>query len=63
MKLWKKFWLLFTVIWLLVAALNIATIIAFSEDFTPDKILRPLLLAFAVPAVAYGFAWLWDRLR
>ena len=63
MKLWQKFWVLFTVIWLVVAALNIATIMAFSEDFTAERILQPLLLAIVVPALAYGCGWLWDRLR
>ena len=64
MKLWKKFWLLFTVIWLVVAALNIVAILAFSEDPAPaQKTLWPLLLALAVPAAAYCLGWAWDRLR
>jgi hypothetical protein len=62
MKLWKKFWLLFTVIWLVVAVLNIVTILAFSEDPAPDKALWPLFLAFVVPAAAYGLGWAWDRI-
>lgn len=63
MKLWKKFWLLFTVIWLVVAALNIATILVFSEESAPEKALWPLFLALVVPAATYGLGWAWDRLR
>jgi hypothetical protein len=61
MKLWKKLWLLFTVIWVAVAALNIITILAFGEEVAPEKALWPLLLAFAVPATAYALGWAWDR--
>ena len=31
MKLWKKLWLLFTVIWVIVAGLNVASILAFGD--------------------------------
>jgi len=30
MALWRKLWLLFTVIWVVVAALNVFTILAFA---------------------------------
>jgi cyanate permease len=58
---WKKLWLLFTVIWVVVAALNAGTIIAFSEE--QEKAWRPILLGIAVPAVLYliGLAWQWLR--
>ena len=61
MPLWKKFWLLLTVIWVVIAALNAATILAFSEEI--DKVWRPVLLGVAVPAVAYVIGWLWFRLK
>ena len=61
MPLWKRLWLLFTVIWVVVAALNVATILAFSEE--PEKAWRPIVLALAVPAAAYLLAWLWFRWR
>ena len=61
MTLWKKMWLLFSVIWVVVAGLNVMTILAFSEEI--EKAWRPLLLAFAVPAVAYLLAWTWFRFR
>jgi hypothetical protein len=61
MPLWKRLWLLFTVIWVVVAALNVATILVFSEE--PEKALMPVVLGVAVPAVAYVLAWLWHRWR
>ena len=59
MPLWKKFWLLLTVIWVVIAALNAATILAFSEE--TDKVWRPILLGVTVPAIAYAIGWLWAR--
>ena len=61
MPLWKKLWLLFTVIWVVVTGLQIGTILAFSEE--PEKALRPLVLAIAVPAVLYLVLLGWQRLR
>ena len=61
MPLWKKLWLLFAVIWLVVSALNAGTILAFSEQ--PGKAVRPIGLGLGVPALAYLLAWLWDRRR
>ena len=58
MKLWQKFWLLLTVIWVVVSGLNAATIIAFSPDET-EKAWRPILLGISVPAAAYLVLWLW----
>ena len=59
--LWQKLWLLFAVIWVVVAALQVGTILAFSGE--PDKALLPVLYGIGVPAVAYFFGWLWNRLR
>jgi hypothetical protein len=58
---WKKLWLLFTVIWVVVSALNAATILAFSEEH--EKAWRPVVLLVAVPAVLYliGATWGWLR--
>ena len=58
--IWKRFWLLLTVIWVVVSGLNAATIIAFSPD-EAEKAWRPIVLGIAVPAVAYVIAWLWAR--
>ena len=59
--LWQKLWLLFAVIWVLVAAIQAGTILAFSGE--PDKALQPVLYGVAVPAAAYFLAWLWNRWR
>ena len=61
MALWQKLWLLFAVIWGVVAALNAGTILAFSEE--PEKVMQPVVLGIAVPAAAYLLAWLWHRWR
>ena len=64
MKLWQRLWLLFTVIWVVVAGLNILAILAFGGDEAPpEKALQPLVLAIVVPAVLYGMAWAWNRWR
>ena len=59
---WKKLWLLFTVIWVVVSALNAGTILAFSPD-EAEKAWRPILIGVAVPAALYalGMAWSWLR--
>ena len=59
--MWKKWWLLFTVIWAVVAALQAGTILLLSEE--PEKALQPLALGFAVPALLYLVGLLWERLR
>jgi hypothetical protein len=59
--LWKKLWLLFTVIWVVVSALNAGTILAFSEEH--EKALRPLVLMIAVPLLLYVILAAWFRLR
>jgi hypothetical protein len=62
MKLWQKLWLLFTVIWVIVAALNVASILAFGDEVDPRKALWPAFFAFLVPAAAYGLGWVWGKL-
>ena len=62
MALWRRFWLLGSAIWALVCVLNAATILAFSEG-EAAKAVQPLVLALAVPALAYGALWLTLRLR
>ncbi len=62
MALWQRFWLLATVIWVVVCLLNAATILAFSEG-EAAKAVQPLALALAVPALLYGALWLYFRLR
>jgi tryptophan-rich sensory protein len=59
MPLWKKFWLLFTVIWVVVAALNVASILAFSDEVEQGKAAQPALYGIGVPAALYLVLWLW----
>ena len=61
MPFWKKIWLLFAVIWMVVSAWNAGTIVAFSEQH--EKAVRPIVLGLGVPALAYLLAWLWHRRR
>ena len=62
MALWRRFWLLGSGIWVAVCLLNAFAIVAFSEG-EEGKALQPLLLAVAVPALAYAGLWLYFRLR
>lgn len=61
--LWKKFWILFTVMWVLVALLNAVTTIAFAEEIPPNRLITLLAVAVVVPAALYATGWLRDRLR
>ena len=62
MPLWKKFWILFTVIWVVVAALNAGTILAFSEDES-EKAVKPIVIGLLVPALLYLVLLAWQKLR
>ena len=62
MALWKRLWILFTVIWVVVTGLQAVTILAVGEE-PPEKALRPIALALVVPALAYLLMWGWIRLR
>ena len=62
LELWQRLWLLFAVIWVLVSGLNVATILALEEG-ARDKVITPLALLVAVPAVVYLLAWAWAAWR
>jgi hypothetical protein len=62
MPLWKKLWLLFTVIWVVVAGLNVFTIVAFGDNPT-SAVIQPIAFMLGVPALAYGIGWIAARLR
>jgi hypothetical protein len=49
------------VIWVVVAALQVGTILAVAGE--PDKAIQPAVYGVLVPAVAYFLAWVWNRLR
>jgi len=59
--MWRKWWLLFSVIWGVVGAIQVAVILGTSEE--PEKALQPAVLGVAVPAALYLLGWLWERLR
>jgi hypothetical protein len=63
MKLWQKLWLLFTVIWVVVAGLNVASILAFGDEVEPQKALWPAFFGVVVPAAVYCVGWAWERLK
>ena len=58
---WRKLWLLFTVIWVVVTGLQIMTILMVGEE--PEKVWRPIVLLFSVPVPLYlvGLGWQWLR--
>ena len=58
---WRKWWLLFSAIWFLVALLQVVTILAVSEE--PERAWQPAFFGLAVPAAAYLLGWLWERIR
>ena len=60
MALWRRFWLLGSVIWVVVCLLSAFSILAFSEG-EEGKAVQPLALAVAVPAGAYLLLWLYFR--
>lgn len=63
MALWKRLWILFSAIWIVVAALQVVTILAIAEGAERDKAVLPLVLGLGVPAAAYAIGWLWERWR
>ena len=63
MAQWKKMWILFTTIWLVVAALNIMTILVFADEVEHAKALVPVAFGVLVPAAAYLIGWGWEKLR
>jgi hypothetical protein len=60
--MWRKWWLLFAVIWIVVAAIQAVTIFVFSPD-ERDKVLQPIGLGILVPAVLYVLGVVVERLR
>jgi hypothetical protein len=62
MALWKKLWLLFTVIWVVMAVLQVGTILAVGEE-PPEKVVRPIVLGIVVPALLYLVIWGWVKVR
>ena len=63
MALWQKLWLLFAVIWIVVASLNVGTILAFSDEVEWQRALKPAAAGVLVPVVLYAILWLWNRFK
>jgi hypothetical protein len=62
MALWKRFWLLFTVLWVVVAGLHVMTILAFSDEIEHGRAAWSAAFALLVPAAAYLIGWCWEKL-
>ena len=63
MALWKRFWLLFTVMWVVVAGLHVATILAFSDEVEHGRAWTSAGFGVLVPAAAYAIGFIWEKLR
>lgn len=63
MPLWKRFWLLFSAIWVVVSLLHALTLVTLGEDVPHDRLGALLLATVLVPAVFYGLGRLWEILR
>jgi hypothetical protein len=50
------------VIWGVVAAIQVAVLLAFAPD-EREKALQPLVLGVLVPAALYALGWVVERLR
>jgi hypothetical protein len=63
LPLWKKLWLLFAVIWTVVAGLNVLAILAFSDEVEHGKAVLPAIYGIAVPVALYLALWFWRFLK
>lgn len=61
MALWKRFWLLFSVMWVVVAALHAGTILATSDEVEHGRAWNSAAFGVLVPAVAYLAGWIWEK--
>ncbi len=62
MPVWKRFWLLFTVMWVVVAALHVGSILAFADEVEWGRAGWSALFGVLVPAVAYLIGLAWEKL-
>jgi hypothetical protein len=58
---WRKWWLLFSVIWAVVAGIQVILILLTSEE--PWKAIQPALIAVGVPAALYLLGWVVEQVR
>jgi len=63
MALWKRFWLLFSAIWVVVSLLHALTLVTLGDNESQDRLASLLLATVLVPAVFYGIGWVWEMIR
>jgi hypothetical protein len=63
MPLWKKLWLLFSVIWVFVGLLHVTTILALADAAERSRVWTPIVFTLVVPPLVYALAWVVARLR
>ena len=63
MPVWKRFWLLFTVMWVVVAALHVGSILAFADEVEYARAGWSALFGALVPAVAYLIGIGWEKIK
>jgi hypothetical protein len=61
--LWKRFWLLFSVMWVVVAGLHAGTILATSDEIEHGRAWTSAAFGVLVPAAAYLVGWTWEKIR
>lgn len=63
MALWKRFWLLFSVMWVVVATLHAGTILLTADEIEHGRAWTSAAFAVVVPAVLYAAGWTWEKLK
>ncbi|MGQ0509993.1 MAG: hypothetical protein ACT4P9_05205 [Betaproteobacteria bacterium] len=63
LALWKRFWLLFTAIWVAVSLLHALTLVTLADEVPGDRLAILLLATVLVPGALYGIGWIWERIR
>lgn len=63
LPLWQRFWLLFSALWIVVATLNVVTLLAFEEKVPEERLETLLLVAVLVPTVLFGIGRVWQAFR
>ena len=62
MPVWKRLWLLFSVIWVVVGLLRIVTFAAYGGPGA-GQFVQPVTLTITVPLLLYLPLWGWAMLR
>lgn len=62
MPLWRRFWLLFTAIWVVVSLLHVLTLAMADGEPQQERLTTLVLLTVLAPAALYGIGRLWESL-